>query len=256
MNLGDLLTELRENILHDRSDQVDGSSDYLWSDETLVRYINEAQRRFARKALVIRDAVTPQCCQVVVQAGVNEYALDPSVLAVMSVRFQGDNADLARAGHAQFDTYHVPDSYFFDPSQLAVLQPGKPRAFGTDDYISLDGDGRMGAMTLRVYPVPTADYAGQTLNMRVIRLPLDNFHVRQLDVEPELPEDHHIEMLDWAAYLALRIVDHDAGNPQRAAEFRASFEDHIKNARNEVMRKMFTPLQWGFGRNGFSYEGN
>ena len=61
-------------------------------------------------------------------------------------------------------------------------------------------------------------------------------------------------MLDWAAYLALRIVDVDAGMPSRANEFRASFEDHVKNARNSAMRKLFAPLQWGFGRNGFTWE--
>ena len=55
MNLGELLQELRCNVLHDRSDQVAGGSDYLWSDETLVRYIDEAHRRFARRSWIIRD---------------------------------------------------------------------------------------------------------------------------------------------------------------------------------------------------------
>ena len=51
MNLGDLLEELRENILHDRSDRIAGDTDQLWSDRTLVRYINEAERKMAREAL-------------------------------------------------------------------------------------------------------------------------------------------------------------------------------------------------------------
>lgn len=255
MNLGELLYELRYNIIRDRSDQVDGTSDQLWTDATLVRYINEAQRRFARKALILRDGATPQCCLVQLAAGVNEYPLDPSVLGVLSARYAGDTADLARAGHAQFDTYRTPDTYFFNPSLLSSMPPGKPLAFGTDDYISSDDEGATGVVTLRVFPVPAAPYL-QTLKLRVVRLPLNDFDVSDLSVAAELPEDHQIEMLDWAAYLALRIVDHDAGNPQRAAEFRASFEDHVKNARNEVMRKMFSPMQWGFGRNGFTWDGN
>jgi hypothetical protein len=48
MELSDLLDELRNNILYDRSDSVSGDPDQLWSDATLVRYINEAQRRFAK----------------------------------------------------------------------------------------------------------------------------------------------------------------------------------------------------------------
>jgi hypothetical protein len=63
-------------------------------------------------------------------------------------------------------------------------------------------------------------------------------------------------MLDWAAYLALRIVDHDLGDPARAQEFKASFEDAAHKARLLALRKMFTPLQHGFGRGGWSWGDN
>lgn len=254
MILDDLLTELRENILHDRSDRVSGETDRLWSDATLVRYINEAQRRFARLSLVIRDGTSPDVTQVTLQTGVTSYTLHESVLAVLSVRLAGDSADLARAGHAAFDTYRQPDTYYFDPGQLSAIPPGKPLAYATDETIGEDNEGSMGAAVLRVYPAPTAAYNGQILNMRVIRLPVEAFSLLNLKAVPEIPEDHHLEMLDWAAYLALRIVDVDAGMPSRAAEFRASFDAAVKQARDAVMRKFFTPLQWGFGRNGFSWE--
>jgi len=61
-------------------------------------------------------------------------------------------------------------------------------------------------------------------------------------------------MLDWAAYLALRIVDVDAENVSRAMEFRGTFEDSVKKARSAAMRKLFAPLHWGFGRNGFTWD--
>src|ERR1017187_7787370 len=133
MTLDDLLQTLREDILHDRSDQIDGVSDRLWSDTTLVRYIDQAQRRFARRSLCIRDGTTDQFTKVATVAAQDEYPLDPGVVAVISARFMGngstiaaDVADLARSGHAQLSTYHIPDSYFFDPSQLSQLPPGKP----------------------------------------------------------------------------------------------------------------------------------
>ena len=254
MILDDLLTELRENILHDRSDRVSGETDRLWSDATLVRYINEAQRRFARLAMVIRDGTSPDVTQVTLQTGVTTYTLHESVLALLSVKLQGDRGDLARAGHAGFDTYRQPDTYYFDPAQVYQLPPGKPLAYSTDETIGEDNEGSMGAMVLRVYPEPTATYNGQKLYMRVIRLPVETLTLSNLKAVPELPEDHHLEMLDWAAYLALRIVDVDAGMPSRAAEFRASFDASVKQARDAMMRKFFTPLQWGFGRNGFSWE--
>lgn len=254
MRLGDLLSELRENILHDRSSQVSGASDYLWSDTTLVRYIDEAHRRFARKSLCIRDKNTVECCQFTTVANQDEYPLHPSVIAVLSVRMSGDKIDLARAGHSAFDSYHMPNAYFFDPSQASYLNPGKPLAFSTDETLVENDYGSMSVVSLRLFPMVSSDYAGLTATMRVCRLPLVPLCVEDLDAIPEIPPDYHLDMLDWAAYLALRIVDVDAGAPDRAQEFRASFEAHVAEARRENMRKLFVPAQWGFGRNGFSWE--
>lgn len=254
MNLSELLQELRENILYDRSDRVAGADPFLWSDATLVRYINEAQRRFARKSLIIRDGTSTDATLITLRDGVTEYALHPSVMGVLSARFAGDLADLARAGHSPLGTYHQPDTYFFDPASLSSLQPGKPLAFTTDEYLGVDDNDSVSVVTLKVYPAPTADQDGETIRLRVVRLPLEPLTINNLYAAPEIPEDHHLEMLDWAAYLALRIVDVDAGNANRAAEFRASFDLHVKAARDNVMRKLFTPLQWGFGRNGFTWE--
>lgn len=256
MNLGDLLLELRENILHDRSDQIAGSSDQLWSDVTLVRYLDEAQRRLARQTLIIRDGTTAQCCQITLVEGQVEYRMDPSVLAVLSARFTGDTADLARAGHSALDTYRTPDTYFFDPSQLSTTQPGTPLAFASDEYLTADANGSWGVPSLRVYPAPTAAYAGQLINLRVIRLPIARFALKDLTVFPEVSEDYHLLMLDWAAYLALRIVDADGGDAARAKAFHDSFEVSCAQIRREVMRKLFVPAPWSFGRNGWSWQGN
>lgn len=249
MTLSELLQELRQNILFDRSDRIAGADDYLWSDATLIRYINQAQRRFARESMILRDN-SDKYGLVNLTAGQSNYVLDEHVLAVISAKQGTDIADLARAGHSSFNTYFVPDPYFFDPSSLSSLPPGKPVAFGTDETLVARDSDKLQQLNLHVYPAPSADFLAP-LHLRVCRFPEK---LEDLDDECEIPEDHQLEMLDWAAYLALRVVDTDAGSPQRAAEFRASFEDHAKNAKREVMRKLFTPAQWGFGRNGYSWE--
>ena len=254
MTLGDLLTELRENILHDRSDQTGGPSDRLWSDETLTNYINQAYYRFATEALCLRDNVASRLTQFFTVAGVDKYVLDPAVLAVISAQMVGDRGDLVRAGHSEFNTGYRPDPYFFDPNSAAQLPPGKPMAFSTDEGLAETDDGAVSAITVRLFPIPSADHALVTVNLRVVRLPSGPL-VDPQDV-PELPERHHLEMLDWAAYLALRIVDHDLGDVGRAQEFRASFEDHTHKARLLAMRKFFSPLQHGFGRNGWAWGDN
>ena len=52
------------------------------------------------------------------------------------------------------------------------------------------------------------------------------------------------------------IVDDDAGAPKRAADFMATFDMHVKEARALTMRKLFAPMGWGFGRGGYSWGGS
>ena len=254
MTLGELLIELRENILHDRSMQTSGPSDLLWSDETLTRYVNQAYFRFATEAMCLRDAITPQYTQFTTAPYTDQYILDPAVLAVISLQRDGDRGDMIRAGHSEFNTGFRPDPYFFDPNAISALPPGRPQAFSTDEGLAETDDGTVSAITLRLFPKPSADYAPHLYKMRVIRMPSGS--MTEPSDTPELPERHHLEMLDWAAYLALRIVDHDLGDPGRAQEFKASFEDCARKARMLAMRKMFTPLQHGFGRTGWSWGDN
>lgn len=253
MNLGELLSELRIGVLNDRSDQTSGTSDYLWTDETLVRYINEAHRRFARRSCIIRDATTPEVTQVTLVEGQSEYALHASILSILSAKTTGAVVDLIRAGHGAFDMYRPPDNTYYDPSYFATLPAGNTLAYSTDEGLSLDDDDVNSVITLRVYPTPGADQDGTVLKLRVVRSPLTTFVATKVKDVPEIPVDFHLDMLDWAAYLALRIVDDDAGNPKRAEEFKARFEATVKEARNTVMRKLFAPAAWGFGRNGFSW---
>ncbi len=254
MNLGDLLDELRVGILNDRSDRVSGSSDYLWTDTRLVRYINEAQKRWARLTLCIRDNTTPDVVEVTLQTGVANYQLHRSVLALISARYQDDAKDLYRAGHSAFDGYKPPDTYFWNPDTLNTLPAGKPIAVSTDETISLGVDGTVGTVNLRVYPAPTSDYNGKKIYLRVCRLPLVDLNVKNTKQIPEVPEMHHMEMLDWAAYLALRIVDQDAGDTKRAEDFAASFDANAKRSRTDLMRKLFANAAWGFGRGGWNWS--
>lgn len=253
MNLGELLQYLRGAILNDRSDRVAGSADYLWTDETLVININEAQARFCRRGLVLRDGTTDEVTLVTLQEGVTTYPLHESILGVLSAKRSTETIDLTRVGHAALAGYRTLASNWIDPSDMLALPPGPPIAYSTDETLSDAGADTFVQPVLRVYPAPGAAQDGQTIRLRVVRKPLQKLRLEALAMVPEIPEDYHIPMLDWAAYLALRIVDDDAGAPRRAAEFAASFERSVQEARIEVMRKLFAPMGHGFGRGGWSW---
>lgn len=252
MNLQQLVDELRNNILYDRSDSVSGDPDQLWTDATLVSYINEAQRRFAIRSLCIIDKTTAAACQVTLLTDTAEYELHPSVIGVLSARLNAEEHDLARTGHSLLNRYIPPSEDFWDAAQLAATS-GKPLAFSTDEAV-LDDSSSWGSATLRVYPKPSATYNNTLLKLRVARKPINTFTTTAMSSQtPEVPVDYHVDMLDWAAYLALRINDVDAGSMRRAEKFAASFEAHVQDARKQVLRKLRAPQPWGFGRGGFRW---
>jgi len=254
MTLGDLLTLLRESILNDRTSRVSGSSDYLWTDKTLCIYIDEAQRKFAVESLSLRDGTTNEATLVTLVEGQTIYDLHPAIISVMTAQLSTSQTMLQRVGHGLFDVYRNPTDRWVDPAGFASIPPGTTLAFSTDEAMNDVNGSTFNQITMRIYPAPTAAMAGQTIRLRVVRKAIQKLTETALGAMPEIGEDHHIEMLDWAAYLALRIVDDDAGAPKRADEFAARFDVSVTKAKKLAMMKMFAPMGWGFGRGGFTWE--
>lgn len=254
MNLEALLAELRENVLRDDAELASGPNDQLWTDDALVRYINDAQQRFARKTLSLRDASTPEVCEVTLAAGVSTYVLHESILAVISARYDTDTVDLHRVGRSAIMlAIPLEDPPWFDPSAVSAMTPGRPLAFSTDE--TMDVDVRQ-AVTLTVYPAPTADEEGKRIYLRTARLPLERFDINAqgaLQMECELPEEHQLDMLEWAAYRATRNSDID-GHSSASERHEKRFKDACDEVLKDVRRKMRAPMRFEFGRGGFTWS--
>lgn len=247
MNLEALLSELRENVLRDDAELASGPNDHLWTDETLVRYINDAYLRFARRTLALRDASTPEVVEVPLDAGVSLYALHDSILSVVSARYANDANDLPRVGRSLMQYMTPPDPLTFDPSSPGALTPGRPIAFATDETVEEH------RVNLKVWPEPTATEAGTLIRLRVARRPLALFTLDNMEQECELDEDYQLDMLEWAAYRAQKNSDVD-GASTAADKHKDAFEDAIASVLKDMRRKMFAPMQWHFGRNGFRWS--
>lgn len=250
MKIGEKLDELRNNILRDKSDLISGDDDHLWSDATLLRYIKNGERRFARQVLCIRDATTPEVCKVKLKEGVRQYPLHESVLSVLSARYDTDTHLLARSGHSIVRDIAPPEFLSFDPATQYTAAPGRPSAFYTDETLVY---ARQGRVTLSVYPDPGADQEGLFLFLRVVRLPLAKYTLDDLELESEIPEDYELDPLQWAAHLATSNNDGEAGSARRSSAFAASFDRAVGEAKRETKRKIFAEMGFGFGRNGFSW---
>lgn len=253
MKARDLLYVLRRGILNDRSNNAGASSDLLWDDELLITYMNEAYRRMAVEGLMLRDAITPEVTQVAMVAGQRDYALHEAVVSVLSARPQNSQFDLTRSDHPTLSSAPTINERMWDPEVTSNVQPSAPRAFTTDEGMQDMASGSLEQITLRLLPIPGTAQNGQILQLRVIRKPLVMFSSAWMDMTPELPEEWHMPMLDWAASLALRIVDDDAGSPARAAEFASTFEANVAKARNQILGKLNQGTGWQFGRGGFTW---
>ncbi|MGH9895770.1 MAG: hypothetical protein ACREA0_28055, partial [bacterium] len=85
MNTTGLLDELRSNMLRDAD-----SADALWTDDALIRYLNQAYEEFAEETLTLRDKTTAAVTQITLATGVTDYALHAAVLTVYSARYDTD----------------------------------------------------------------------------------------------------------------------------------------------------------------------
>lgn len=251
MNLGDQLQELRVAMLRDRSDQIAGDSDQLWTDDQLLRYIKDAEQRFARRTMILKDATTPRFCQLKLRAGVVTYPMPKEVFAVMSARADGDDYDLKRTGRTLVQARTTDTSITFDPSQIGTLQPGRPLGFYTDETEVYDSQNMV---TLSVFPAPSAEQAGLLLRLRVVREPGCGYTRNDLKRESELPERYHLDVLDWAAYRAKRNNDADIGTTPNAEAHKTAFNDSVAMAIKEINRQMHVNTGLRFGCNGFSWE--
>lgn len=222
MILRDLLAELRENILRDTSTAlVSPNSDSLWSDEALVRYIRDAEDKFAAGTLCLRDATTPALCQLTLVAGQADYPLDRRVLAVYAAR-HGDT-HLGKSGYASRFGGQGDLSPAFARSEPGDV--GLPTLFYTDRETA----------SLGVYPTPDATAAATPLRLQVARLPLTPLSTSDLDAEPEIPAEYHLDLLEWAAWRALRNHDADVdGEPGNLSIVMARTSAHKKRFEDAV----------------------
>lgn len=251
MTLSEQLDELRNSILRDRSDIIAGDKDSLWSDETLIRYIKDAEHKFTRETLCLRDSTTLQVTRVKLRAGVKLYTLDKSIISVLSARYDTSESDLARSGHSVVNA-HVPTSYpSFNPAATYHFPPGDPIAYQTDETLVTMG-GNFG-VSLGVFPAPGVTTDSKYLYLRVIRQPIVGYGIDCLDRESEIPENYQLDVLEWAAYRALSTFDADAGAPTTAAAHKAAYQEAVKACVREIKRMMFTNIGWNNGRNGFRW---
>lgn len=250
MDLTEAFAELRTGILRDEANLEVGPDDHLWLDTSIIRYMNYIQKMWARKTLTLRDSDTPEVVQVTLATGVSQYTLHAAVRAVLSARYDTNEVDLPRAGHPALSAVAPLCDDWFDVNSTQTTQPGVPRAFSTDEGLDLPENS---SVKLRVFPTPSSDANGKRLYLRTARMPLDELALTDMSAEFEVPEEHHLAILDGVAWRCYVNDDRD-GASAKADACKARFDLAMADAVREQRAKMYQPMRWGFGRNGFTWS--
>jgi hypothetical protein len=201
VNLLDLISQFR-------TEADDHTTPPLWSDDSVRRWLNEAQDQAAIRARLLYDTTTPACCRIALLPDERSYRLHPAVFhveqAVLAVNNGPDLPETIRPLE--------PD----DDRNMAFL----PRDAGRPFRFSVHGPaGEFRGSSLRIdRSIPASTEA--ELRLAVFRTPL---FPMDGDDEPEIDRIHHDKLVYWALSRAYRVRDSEANNEDRAAEAEGQF---------------------------------
>lgn len=177
-----------------RREADDKVAPYLWSDEDVTAWLDEAEEEAAIRACLIRETTDPAICQVAVTAEQAGYTLHEKVLHVTHAQFQP-------AGDTARHKLDVVTREMLDKIDLRWREraPGVPR------YLVHEPN-----QAAVLVPPPAID---GTLALEVQRLPLQSM---DLTGAPEIGSAHHRHLVDWALFKAFSKPDAETIDKDRA----------------------------------------
>lgn len=241
MDLADMLEHTAKEYLDDRTDLVEGDGDDLWSDAYLVRQFNEAQRQLCRRAWVLIDTDNPTAGRIVLATGKSTYALHKSVLRVFDAQPSTQDYPLGRGTDAELKNAS-------NTSEMDAFEVGEATALADDALtgttLSIATDA--GTRIMRVYPEPTATENGVVVALKVARMPITELTVDDTTASPEIDEQWHLAICEFAAGKALTLPLVDADQKVEGRRLLDAFAETVRQARQERVRAEMGTGRWGF----------
>lgn len=248
MNLQEILDATAKEHLDDRVDLVSGDSDSLWSDEFLVRVLNEGQRLLCRRAWCIIDYANPTAGVIVLRTNVQLYPLHKSILRVFDATPSTQAAPLGRTDDIQirdtsliagapnnaFDAWEIGEAAAL--AGTATSSSGSPLSFATD----------AGTRMLRVFPGVDATHNGLKVYLKVARYPITFLTLEDMEGVPEVSEEYHDDLVRYAAGRALTLPNVDSQTKGEGRALLEEFNARCREARQDRQRAEASTSRWTF----------
>ena len=196
----DLATALA--TLFDELDTQEGMSPGDISSATLTRYFNEAEIEACKRWNLISDDSTAEVVQITTADGTRGYDLHPKVLRISRAEYY-DSASGYRQVLEQVPYNTIEGNY----GDVWRTETGRPTHFAVRHR--------------RLYLYPTPD-AAAVVNMEAWRLPLAT--MAKDNDEPEIPAQHHEDLLHWVKYRVRSRREEELGDPLGASFHLREFE--------------------------------
>lgn len=204
-----------------RDDVTDTLQPYLWSEQEVYEYLNDAYFMMVRQMGGIIDA-TSSVTQIPIVATEQDAQIDRRILRIRQATLASNNRDI-RIINAQ-DVGHLVDEDYGVLRRINNIDtPGEVRYMITGLEEGL----------VRWVKVPEVDDTAQLL---VERLPLERIE-QGSDEFTGLGEEHHYHLLKWVRHLAFRKPDVETFNGERANEEKEAFLDYCRLANEEKNRR-------------------
>lgn len=244
MNGKELIAYLRESILDDIY------APQLWTDTELLRFLNYAEVQACRRAHLIIDATTAADYGTAATASTGGTAGTNGIRSLCAVPIVADQATynlspkILQIKRCQLSSMAYPLKGPVSYPELDELFSGWK---GTGGEVSTAGTGGSPSVflnepgnTLTLVRGPSAT---DTAYLVVSRLPLWSF---TLQTSPEIDEQYHIGLCDWAAHLAFLKPDSETLNAKLsdvyASKFIEQFGD-LPDAYIQRIRKVISQKQ-------------
>ena len=206
---------LEELIRRFRTLAVDKVQPYLFDDEDVIDWLNDAQRQACIRGRLLREDANPAVCEIALTPGQRTYPLHKSVYEIINARIVPGNGDRAR-------TVFLASREWMDENMPDWRDEQGQAEFAIQDDTSIRVSG---AIT-----------AGDKLVIECYRTPLKML-ANDTD-KPEIHEAHHEYLIQWALHKAFSVVDADTFDPQRSDRSEAAFTNYFGRMPDSDLRRM------------------
>lgn len=191
--------KLEDLIERFRLETSDTAEPYLWPDELVTAWLNDALDEACIRGRLIREDANTDVCEIELTQGQQTYPLHSSLYEIIEIRrvpLVGRPEVLKLVSREQLDRAGVDWRYETRQTCYAIQDDTSIRFVG-------------GLTT------------GDMIHMDVYRLPLDP--IATDSDEPEIHRAHHVHLLQWAYHKAYSVPDTEVFDPQRAAKAEDEF---------------------------------